>query len=57
VHQLHLGVLSATALALVTTFVLRFAATEALVYLPRRGPEKPGRGSTAQQGEPCEQTS
>ncbi|MFF1410927.1 glycosyltransferase [Streptomyces sp. NPDC058289] len=28
------GVLSATALALVTTFVLRFAATEALVYLP-----------------------
>ncbi|MEU9732335.1 glycosyltransferase family 2 protein [Streptomyces sp. NPDC048002] len=36
VHQLHLGALSATALALVTTFVLRFAATEALVYLPRR---------------------
>ncbi|WP_407837527.1 glycosyltransferase [Streptomyces sp. DSM 116496] len=30
------GVLSATALALVTTFVLRFAATEALVYLPRK---------------------
>ncbi|MFE9563068.1 glycosyltransferase [Streptomyces sp. NPDC006487] len=29
------GVLSATALALVVTFVLRFAATEALVYLPR----------------------
>ncbi|MEU1573011.1 glycosyltransferase family 2 protein [Streptomyces collinus] len=57
VHQLHLGVLSATALALVTTFVLRFAGTEALVYLPRRGREKPGRGSTAQQGEPCEQTS
>ncbi|CAM5549948.1 dolichol monophosphate mannose synthase [Streptomyces avidinii] len=30
------GALPATALALVTTFVLRFAATEALVYLPRR---------------------
>ncbi|CAM5483421.1 glycosyltransferase [Streptomyces coeruleorubidus] len=45
VHQFHLGVLSATALALVTTFVLRFAATEALVYLPRRGPEKPVRES------------
>lgn len=30
------GVLSATALALVVTFVLRFAATEALVYLPRK---------------------
>ncbi|MGW0334604.1 glycosyltransferase [Streptomyces sp. NPDC003011] len=37
VHRLGMGVLSATALALVTTFVLRFAATEALVYLPRRG--------------------
>jgi dolichol-phosphate mannosyltransferase len=45
VHQFHLGVLSATALALVTTFVLRFAATEALVYLPRRGTEKPVRES------------
>jgi dolichol-phosphate mannosyltransferase len=45
VHQFHLGVLSATALALVTTFVLRFAATEALVYLPRRGPEEPVRES------------
>ncbi|MFD6887680.1 glycosyltransferase [Streptomyces sp. NPDC059957] len=30
------GVMSATALALVVTFVLRFAATEALVYLPRK---------------------
>ncbi|MET8827053.1 glycosyltransferase family 2 protein [Streptomyces sp. NPDC004610] len=29
--------LPATALALVTTFVLRFVGTEALVYLPRRG--------------------
>lgn len=45
VHQLDLGVLSATALALVTTFVLRFAGTEALVYLPRRGREKPVRDS------------
>ncbi|KJY22604.1 dolichol-phosphate mannosyltransferase [Streptomyces sp. NRRL S-104] len=36
VGRLGLGVLPATALALVTTFVLRFAATEALVYLPRR---------------------
>jgi dolichol-phosphate mannosyltransferase len=37
VHRLEMGALSATALALVTTFVLRFAGTEALVYLPRRG--------------------
>ncbi|MFD5622351.1 glycosyltransferase [Streptomyces yangpuensis] len=36
VGRLGMGVLPATALALVTTFVLRFAATEALVYLPRR---------------------
>ncbi|MET9609244.1 glycosyltransferase family 2 protein [Streptomyces sp. NPDC006512] len=35
VGRLGLDVLPATALALVTTFVLRFAATEALVYLPR----------------------
>ncbi|MCJ1677818.1 glycosyltransferase family 2 protein [Streptomyces sp. APSN-46.1] len=35
VGQFGLAVLPATALALVTTFVLRFAATEALVYLPR----------------------
>ncbi|MFD5482403.1 glycosyltransferase [Streptomyces hawaiiensis] len=48
VHQFHLGVLSATALALVTTFVLRFVATEALVYLPRRAGEEPARdGRTA----------
>ncbi|WP_055492285.1 glycosyltransferase family 2 protein [Streptomyces sp. TP-A0356] len=32
-----MGVLSATALALAMTFVLRFVGTEALVYLPRRG--------------------
>jgi dolichol-phosphate mannosyltransferase len=37
VGRFGLAVLPATALALVTTFVLRFAATEALVYLPRRG--------------------
>jgi dolichol-phosphate mannosyltransferase len=36
VHRFGMGALSATALALVTTFVLRFAGTEALVYLPRR---------------------
>jgi dolichol-phosphate mannosyltransferase len=44
VHRLGMGALSATALALVTTFVLRFAGTEALVYLPRRGR---GRSSAA----------
>ncbi|MFJ8160785.1 glycosyltransferase [Streptomyces sp. NPDC096136] len=42
VARLGLDVLPATALALVTTFVLRFAATEALVYLPR-GPRAAGR--------------
>ena len=48
VHRFGMGALSATALALVTTFVLRFAGTEALVYLPRRGREKPSRdGRTA----------
>jgi dolichol-phosphate mannosyltransferase len=36
VGRLGMAVLPATALALLTTFVLRFAATEALVYLPRR---------------------
>lgn len=36
VARFGMEVLPATALALVTTFVLRFAATEALVYLPRR---------------------
>ncbi|MEU2391004.1 glycosyltransferase [Streptomyces sp. NPDC007369] len=40
VARLGMPVLPAAALALATTFVLRFAATEALVYLPRR----PGRG-------------
>ena len=36
VAQFGLAALPATALALVLTFVLRFAGTEALVYLPRR---------------------
>ncbi|MEU0372568.1 glycosyltransferase family 2 protein [Streptomyces sp. NPDC006283] len=36
VSWLDMAVLPATALALLTTFVVRFAATEALVYLPRR---------------------
>ncbi|GGQ21086.1 MULTISPECIES: glycosyltransferase [Streptomyces] len=44
VGRLGLGVLPATALALVTTFVLRFAATEALVYLPRRRTSPPTSG-------------
>jgi dolichol-phosphate mannosyltransferase len=44
VHRFGMGALSATALALVTTFVLRFVGTEALVYLPRRGR---GTGSAA----------
>ncbi|GAA0306211.1 glycosyltransferase family 2 protein [Streptomyces polychromogenes] len=42
VDRFGLGVLPATALALVTTFVLRFAATETLVYLPR-GPRAAAR--------------
>ncbi|QES49864.1 dolichol-phosphate mannosyltransferase [Streptomyces venezuelae] len=37
VTRFGLSVLPATALALVTTFMVRFAATEALVYLPRTG--------------------
>ncbi|MGW7821334.1 glycosyltransferase [Streptomyces puniciscabiei] len=41
VGRFGMGALPATALALVMTFVLRFAGTEALVYLPRR------RGSRA----------
>ncbi|MEV8553001.1 glycosyltransferase family 2 protein [Streptomyces glaucescens] len=36
VGRFGLAVLPATAIALVITFVLRFAGTEALVYLPRR---------------------
>ncbi|MDH6624858.1 dolichol-phosphate mannosyltransferase [Streptomyces sp. LBL] len=48
VDRFGMGVLSATALALVTTFVLRFAGTEALVYLPRRG--RGGRGDGPDDG-------
>ncbi|MFF2845235.1 glycosyltransferase [Streptomyces sp. NPDC058001] len=44
VSQWQMAVLPATALALVTTFVLRFAGTEALVYLPRR-PRKDRKNS------------
>ncbi|MFE6910353.1 glycosyltransferase [Streptomyces erythrochromogenes] len=53
VAQLGMAVLPATALALVTTFVLRFAATEALVYLPRRSSpadEPPTAASPAEPG-------
>ena len=42
VDRFGMGVLSATALALVTTFVLRFAGTEALVYLPRQAVRQGG---------------
>ncbi|WP_329301423.1 glycosyltransferase family 2 protein [Streptomyces sp. NBC_00659] len=47
VDRFDMGALSATALALVTTFVLRFAGTEALVYLPRRSRESGHGGRTA----------
>ncbi|MEU3773759.1 glycosyltransferase family 2 protein [Streptomyces sp. NPDC032472] len=46
VDRFALAVLPATALALVTTFVLRFAATEALVYLPRRSSRTAGASRT-----------
>jgi dolichol-phosphate mannosyltransferase len=42
-----MGALSATALALVMTFVLRFVGTEALVYLPRRSSEAAAGSRTA----------
>ncbi|WP_326610630.1 glycosyltransferase family 2 protein [Streptomyces scopuliridis] len=45
VAQLGMGVLTATACALLATFVLRFVGTEALVYLPKR--ERPGRRAQA----------
>ncbi|WP_156723321.1 glycosyltransferase [Streptomyces apocyni] len=41
-----ISVLPATAIALLTTFVLRFAATEALIYLPRTR-RKSRRGTTS----------
>ncbi|WP_393078906.1 glycosyltransferase [Streptomyces sp. LN704] len=46
VRHFGMGALSATALALVTTFVLRFAGTEALVYLPRRSREAEADGGS-----------
>ncbi|GAA3031287.1 glycosyltransferase [Streptomyces glomeratus] len=52
VHELGMGALPATALALVMTFVLRFVGTEALVYLPRRGRKAEGRG-TAEEPRPA----
>ncbi|SCK15723.1 MULTISPECIES: glycosyltransferase [unclassified Streptomyces] len=48
VGQWHMAVLPATALALVTTFVLRFAGTEALIYLPAR--DRTGRGGRTGSG-------
>ncbi|MFE2495852.1 glycosyltransferase [Streptomyces scopuliridis] len=45
VAQFGMGVLTATACALLATFVLRFVGTEALVYLPKR--ERPGRRAQA----------
>ncbi|MEV4972531.1 glycosyltransferase family 2 protein [Streptomyces scopuliridis] len=42
VGRFGMGVLTATACALLATFVLRFVGTEALVYLPKRKPKRPG---------------
>ncbi|MEV4866285.1 glycosyltransferase family 2 protein [Streptomyces ossamyceticus] len=50
VGQFGMGALPATALALVTTFVLRFAGTEALIYLPRRKPRRGERGGEQKAG-------
>ncbi|MFH8978148.1 glycosyltransferase [Streptomyces sp. NPDC017890] len=47
----HMGVLPATALALLATFVLRFLGTELLVYLPRRGRGRQDRPAAARQRE------
>ncbi|MDQ0774848.1 dolichol-phosphate mannosyltransferase [Streptomyces aurantiacus] len=47
VGRFGMGALTATALALVTTFVLRFAGTEALVYLPRKARPAAGTPDTA----------
>ncbi|MFF7389520.1 glycosyltransferase [Streptomyces scabiei] len=44
VGKFGMGALPATALALVTTFVLRFVGTEALVYLPRKKSRRGERG-------------
>ncbi|MEU0394684.1 glycosyltransferase family 2 protein [Streptomyces sp. NPDC006208] len=53
VGRMDMAVLPATALALLTTFVLRFAATEALVYLPRKksAPRTGRRGTAAPQAQ------
>lgn len=48
VGRFGMSALTATALALVTTFVLRFAGTEALVYLPRKGGRTGGGAATGQ---------
>ncbi|MFI6699699.1 glycosyltransferase [Streptomyces sp. NPDC050509] len=47
VSRFGMGALTATACALLATFVLRFVGTEALVYLPKRAPgrERGGRGA------------
>ncbi|MEH0427788.1 glycosyltransferase [Streptomyces stelliscabiei] len=44
VGRFGMGALTATALALVTTFVLRFVAVEALVYLPRKASRRGEHG-------------
>jgi dolichol-phosphate mannosyltransferase len=49
VGRLGMGVLPATAFALAVTFVLRFAGTEMLVYLPRRGRRAVGRRGTTEE--------
>lgn len=46
VSQFSMGVLTATACALLATFVLRFAGTEALVYLPKRERRAAAAGRT-----------
>ncbi|MFD9115661.1 glycosyltransferase [Streptomyces bottropensis] len=48
VGRFGMGALSATALALVTTFVLRFVAVEALVYLPRKASRRGEHGEQKQ---------
>ncbi|MCI3222939.1 glycosyltransferase family 2 protein [Streptomyces sp. NP-1717] len=44
VGEFGMAVMPATVLALLATFVLRFAGTEALVYLPKRGWRRRSRG-------------
>ena len=50
VTEFGMGVLPATATALLATFVLRFAGTEALVYLPKRERGKGSSGRTGRTG-------